>query len=145
MLWSTSSRSCRANRTCVCLIVSSATINRHAAAITAELVSGNFFQAMNVGTVIGRPIEPEDDAVPGSGAVAVISDAFWQQRFGSSPSVIGKTVDVNLTPVTIVGVAPRDFSSASHVHTPQDFFLPLSMQPLIFPVKTGSLLSDADT
>jgi predicted permease len=123
----------------------SATIDGHAATVTAELVSGNFFQAMNVGTVIGRPIEPEDDAVPGSGAVAVISDAFWQQRFARSPSVIGKTVDVNLIPITIVGVAPRDFSGASHVHTPQDLFLPLSMQPLIFPVKTGSLLSDADT
>jgi predicted permease len=123
----------------------SATIDGHAATVTAELVSGNFFQAMNVGTVIGRPIEPEDDAVPGSGAVAVISDAFWQQRFARSPSVIGRTIDVNLIPITIVGVAPRDFSGASHVHTPQDLFLPLSMQPRIFPVKTGSLLSDADT
>jgi predicted permease len=123
----------------------SATIDGHAAAVTAELVSGNFFQAMNVGTAIGRPLEPKDDAVPGSGAVAVISDSFWQQRFDRSPSVIGKTIDVNLIPITIVGVAPRDFSGASHVHAPQDLFLPLSMQPLIFPVKAGSLLSDSDT
>ena len=74
--------------------------------------------------------------MPGSGAVAVISDSFWQRRFDRSPSVIGKTVDVNLAPVTIIGVAPRGFSGASHVHTPQDLFLPLSMQPVIFPKKT---------
>jgi predicted permease len=123
----------------------SATIDGHAEVVTAELVSGNFFQGMGVGTALGRPIEPADDAVPGSGAVAVISDSFWQRRFDRSPSVIGKTVDVNLTPITIVGVAPRGFSGASHVHTPQDMFLPLSMQPVIFPKPTGSLLSDADT
>ena len=123
----------------------SATIDGHAEVVTAELVSGNFFQGIGVGTMLGRPIEPADDAVPGSGAVAVISDSFWQRQFDRSPSVVGKTVDVNLTPVTIIGVAPRGFSGASHVHASQDFFLPLSMQPIIFPKETGSLLSDADT
>jgi predicted permease len=123
----------------------SATIDGHAEVVTAELVSGNFFQGMGVRTPLGRPIEPADDAVPGSGAVAVISDSFWQRRFDRSPFVVGKTVEVNLAPVTIIGVAPRGFSGASHVHTPQDLFLPLSMQPVIFPKETGSLLSDADT
>jgi predicted permease len=123
----------------------SATIDGHAQVVSAELVSGNFFQGMGVGTVLGRPIGPADDAVPASGAVAVISDSFWQRRFDRSPSVIGMIVDVNLTPITIIGVAPRGFAGASHVQTTQDLFLPLSMQPVIFPKETGSLLSDADT
>jgi predicted permease len=123
----------------------SATIDGHAEVVSAELVSGNFFQGMGVGTALGRPIEPGDDATPGSGAVAVISDAFWQRQFGRSPSVFGKTVDVNLTPVTIIGVAPPSFTGASRVQTPQDLFLPLSMQPIIFPRLAGSLLSDGDT
>ncbi len=63
----------------------SATIDGHAEVVTAELVSGNFFQAMGVRTVLGRSIEPADDAVPGSGAVAVISDSFWQRHFARSP------------------------------------------------------------
>ena len=88
----------------------SATIDGHADVVTAELVSGNFLQSIGVATVLGRPIEPSDDFSPGSGAVAVISDAFWQRRFARSPSVIGKTVDVNLTPITIVGVAPPGFT-----------------------------------
>src|SRR5580704_10334675 len=123
----------------------SATIDGHAEVVTAELVSGNFFQGMGVRTVLGRPIEPGDDAVPGSGAVAVISDSFWQRRFDRSPSVIGKTVDVNLTPITLVGVAPHGFTGASSVQRSQDLFMPLSMQPVIFPQKTGSLLSDRNT
>ncbi|MFZ0305744.1 MAG: ABC transporter permease [Terracidiphilus sp.] len=123
----------------------SATIDGHAEVVSAELVSGNFFEAMNVGTIVGRPIEPADDAVPGAGAVAVISDSFWQRRFDRSPSVIGKTVNINLTPVTIIGVAPQGFAGASRVHAPQDVFLPLGMQPVIFPQKTGSLLSNGDT
>ena len=123
----------------------SATIDGHAEVVTAELVSGNFFQALNVGTVVGRPIEPSDDATPGSGRVAVISDAFWKRHFARSPSVIGRTIDVNLTPVTIIGVAPPGFTGASHVQTPQDLFIPVSMQPVIFPRQKGSLLSDPET
>ena len=120
----------------------SATVGGHAEVVSAELVSGNFFQELGVGTVLGRPIGPADDTTPGSGAVAVISDAFWQRQFGRSPSVLGKTLDVNLAPVTIVGVAPPGFTGASRVQTPQDLFLPLSMQPAIFPRQAGSLLSD---
>jgi predicted permease len=123
----------------------SATTDGHADVVTAELVSGNFFQSMGVATALGRPIEPPDDSSPGSGAVAVISDAFWMRRFARSPSVIGKTIDVNLIPITIVGVAPPGFAGASHVQTPQDLFMPISIQPVIFPREKGSLLSDPDT
>ena len=122
----------------------SATTDGHADVVAAELVSGNFFQSMGVATALGRPIEPSDSS-PGSGAVAVISDAFWLRRFARSPSVIGKTIDVNLTPITIVGVAPPGFTGASHVQTPQDLFMPISIQPVIFPREKGSLLSDPDT
>jgi len=121
-----------------------ATIDGHAEVVTAELVSGNFFQGMSVGTVLGRPIEPADDATPGSSPVAVISEAFWERRFGRSPSAIGKTIDLNLTPVTIIGVAPKGFTGASHVQASQDLFLPLSMQPVILAREDGSLLSNSD-
>jgi hypothetical protein len=49
----------------------SATVDGHAEVVTGELVSGNFFQGMGIKTVLGRPIEPSDDATPGAGAVAV--------------------------------------------------------------------------
>ena len=123
----------------------SATIEGHAEVVTGELVSGNFFPEMRVGTVLGRPIQPADDTLLGENAVAVISYSFWLRRFGASTNVIGKTIDVNLIPVTIIGVAPRGFSGASHVHAQQDLFMPLSMQPLVFTRGEKPLLSDADT
>jgi predicted permease len=110
-----------------------ATIDGHAETVIPELVSGNYFQALEVGVQTGRAIEPVDDGTPGSGAVAVISDAFWTRRFGRSPSVVGKSVDLNLTPFTIIGVAPPGFAGASHAQVSSDVFLPLSMQPVIFP------------
>lgn len=121
-----------------------ATIDNHAEMITGELVSGNYFEGFGVGTVLGRPIEATDDVAPGGGPVAVISDAFWMRRFGRSPAVIGKAVKLNLIPITIIGVAPKAFTGASHVEVSPDVFLPLSMQPVIAPKGTGSLLTDPD-
>lgn len=123
----------------------SATIDGRAEVVTGELVSGNFFEEMRVATVLGRPIQPADDAQTGNSPVAVISYSFWLRRFNGSPAVIGKTIDVNLAPVTIVGVAPRGFSGASHVHAEQDLFMPFSAQPLVFSRGDKPLLSDADT
>jgi len=121
-----------------------ATIDDHAETVTGELVSGNYFEGFGVETVLGRPIEATDDIAPGSGPVAVISDAFWARRFGRSSAVIGKAVKLNLVPITIIGVAPKSFTGASHVAMSPDVFLPLSMQPVIAPKGTSSLLSDPD-
>src|SRR6185312_4340950 len=99
-----------------------ATIDGHAEIVVPELVSGNYFQQLGVGAQLGRPIEPGDDVTPGSGAVAVISDAFWARRFGRSPSVIGKTIDLNLIPMTIVGVAQAGFGGASHAQISSDVY-----------------------
>jgi predicted permease len=121
-----------------------ATIDNQAEIVTGELVSGNYFQGFSVGTVLGRPIEPADDATAGGGPVAVISDAFWARRFGRSSGVIGKAIKLNLVPITIVGVAPSGFTGASHVEVSPDVFLPLTMQPVIAPKGEHSLLNDPE-
>src|SRR5262245_50056005 len=72
----------------------------------AFLVSGNYFRLLDVPAQIGRTLTPEDDNASSS-PVAVISHGFWQKRFGGQSSVIGKTVTMNNTPVTIVGVTPQ--------------------------------------
>ncbi len=112
--------------------------------VTAELVSGNYYSALGVNTVIGREIQNSDDGAPGSGAVAVISDGFWSRHFGRSPDAIGKTIDVNLTPVTIVGVNPGAFTGASSVQISPDVFLPFSMEPAVAPNGAKSLLTNPD-
>ncbi|HKV49040.1 MAG TPA: ABC transporter permease [Candidatus Acidoferrales bacterium] len=112
--------------------------------VKAELVSGNYYSALGVNTILGRGIQTSDDGTPGSGAVAVISDAFWSRHFGRSPDVIGKTIRVNLTPATIIGVNPREFTGASSVQVSPDIFLPLSMEPIAAPNDAKSLLTDAN-
>ena len=81
-------------------------------------VSGNFYQTLGVAPVIGRSLAAYDDQTPGKGgrdgAVAVISRAYWHQRFGGDPTIVGRTVhmmfDAGHT-VTIVGVLPSEIMS----------------------------------
>jgi predicted permease len=88
-----------------------------------ELVSGDFFQTLGVGTYIGRPIGPEDDTTSAS-PVAVLSYAYWKGSFASDPNVIGRTFQLNGMPCTIVGVAAESFTNLAPGKT-QDFFLPI--------------------
>jgi len=74
-----------------------------------ELVSGNYFDVLGVGAAAGRVIGSEDDRTPGTHPVLVLSYAFWQRRFAGAPDVVGRTLSVNGTPFTVVGVAKRGF------------------------------------
>jgi predicted permease len=75
-------------------------------------VSGNFYEMLGVRPLMGRTLTASDNLTPGrggpDGAVAVISRAFWQQRFGGDPAIIGRTVYMYGHAVTIVGVIPTE-------------------------------------
>jgi predicted permease len=117
-----------------------ATIDGSAQILQGELVSGNFFAQLQVQPQLGRPILPDDDRI-GAPTVALISAEVWQRAFGSSPAVVGRTITVNMAPVTIIGVAPSGFTGAESVQSSPDLFLPLSSQPLVEPRgMNGSLL-----
>ena len=117
-----------------------ATIDGNAQILQGELVSGNFFDQLQVQPQLGRLILPDDDRI-GAPTVALISAELWQRAFGSSPAVVGRTIKVNMAPVTIIGVAPSGFTGAESVQSSPDLFLPLSSQPLVEPRgKNGSLL-----
>ena len=111
-----------------------ATVRGNAQRVQGEMVSGNYYVELGVQPVLGRGITPADDAKPGQGALEVISYGLWEREFGRSPAVLGQVIQVNNTPLTIVGVNPRGFSSAEDVQTPSDVFMPLSMQPLVSPM-----------
>jgi len=108
-----------------------ATIEGQPQSIQVELVSGNFYQQMGVRTALGRPIVSSDDGAPGTGAVAVISDGLWSRSFGRSPDVIGKTITINMSPVTIIGINPPSFTGAKSVQLSPDIFMPVSMIPIL--------------
>ncbi len=74
-----------------------------------ELVSGNYFEVLGVGAEAGRVLTPADDTTPDSHPVVVLSFALWHRRFGGRPDVVGRTLSVNGTSFTVVGVARRGF------------------------------------
>jgi predicted permease len=99
-----------------------------------ELVSGNFYGQMQVKPQLGRPILPSDDGAPGTGTVAVLSDAFWHHAFGGSPDVLGKTISINTIPFTIVGVNPASFTGPDGFSNAEpQIFVPLSMVSILHP------------
>jgi len=94
---------------------------------SGEVVSGDYFSTLGVKAVVGRTLGTEDDSLSASPTV-VLSFPFWQSAFGGDRSVVGRTIALNGTPFTIVGIADPNFTSLSPGKT-QDLFLSLSMLP----------------
>src|SRR6266567_4538333 len=101
--------------------------NGPASFVHGEMVSGGFFETLGVGAAIGRTFAPADDT-PGAPPVAVLAYGYWQSAFGGDPSVAGKTILLNNIPVTIVGVAAKEFPGLDPARARQ-IWLPLSLSP----------------
>src|SRR6185436_12432729 len=83
------------------------------------VVSGDFFRMLRLQPVLGRTFLPEEDRTRDRDAVAMISYGMWQRDFGGSRDVIGKTVRINRTEFTIVGVVPASFTGVSSMVQPE--------------------------
>ena len=79
---------------------------------TGEFVSGNFFETLGVSAWRGRLLINADDR-EGAPPVAVMSFHAWQKKYGSDPSVVGSTYQINGRAFTIIGVAPAGFIGAN--------------------------------
>jgi predicted permease len=86
-------------------------------AIFGQYASGSYFELLGVRPAFGRLLTPADDSEIGhggpDGGVAVISYGLWERRFDKSPAVLGRSIVVGTTPVTIVGVTPPEFHGLS--------------------------------
>jgi predicted permease len=83
--------------------------------VTGGRVSGNIFQTLGARPVLGRTVEP-GDAHPGAPGVAVLSDKLWRSRFNADPSLVGRAIQLDGEPHTIVGVMAPDFDIFSRGH-----------------------------
>jgi len=94
--------------------------------------TGRYFDVLGVQAILGRTWTPDDDRRGGgpNGAVAVISYAFWQRRYGGAADVIGRALTVERVPFTIVGVTPPGFFGVDVGRT-FDVAIPLGTEPLI--------------
>ena len=93
----------------------------------AQLVSGEFFSLLGLSPALGRFLTASDNQTVGGDAVAVIAYGFWQRGFAGSSDVIGRTIRLNGSPFTIVGVAPQGFRGV-WIESPTDVWIPLVMQ-----------------
>ena len=100
--------------------------------VIAELVVGNYFETLGVDAQLGRTLLPSDDVAPGQHPVAVISDSLWRRSFAADPAILGKIIYLNGQPLTVVGVASREFNGTI-VSMGIDVFAPLMMQPQVSP------------
>jgi len=100
--------------------------------VRGRLVSGNYFEVLGVSPRLGRALSSDDDRVPGGSPVIVISDDFWERRFGRDLRILGQSVRLNGSSFSIVGIGPRGFTG-DVVGSPTDVWIPVSMQAQVNP------------
>jgi predicted permease len=96
-----------------------------------RLVSGEFFDVLDVRAQLGRVFGREDDVFGSPSPVAVVSHGYWQSRLGGE-DVLGRTISVNGVSLTVIGVTPEGFAG-DIVGQPIDLWIPITMQPVLQP------------
>jgi len=104
--------------------------------VSAELVSGSYFPVLGVKAAVGRMLAPDDDRLPGGHPLAVLSYSFWQTRFASNRSIVGKTLVINGRNMTVVGVAEPGFDGVE-LGRAAKVFIPVMMKAQMTPFWDG--------
>lgn len=84
-------------------------------------ITAGAFNLLGVNALVGRTFTPEEDS-PNGGAVAVLSYPLWQRRFGGSRDIIGKSIDLDSKPATVIGILPPAFQLLQ----PADVYVPFT-------------------
>ena len=100
-----------------------------ASMINGQLVSGSFFRTMGVKAAAGRVFDDSDDSATAA-PVAVLNYGYWQSAFGGSADAVGRSIELNGTPFTIIGVAEQKFTGITP-GSDFDVWMPLSAGPRI--------------
>jgi predicted permease len=104
------------------------TINGEAERVTSIPTTANLFDVLGVRPSIGRGFAAGEDE-PGRAAVAVLSDGFWRRRFAGDRGIIGRVIDIDGAPTTVIGVMPPDFVFPAGSRS-IDMWLPFTLPPV---------------
>ncbi|MCI0434189.1 MAG: ABC transporter permease [Gemmatimonadetes bacterium] len=96
------------------------------------MVSHDYFAALGVAPARGRFFLEDEDRAPVGATVVVLSHRFWRDRLGGDPAAIGRTILINRTAFTVIGIAPEEFVGHIPVARP-DVYLPLTAMPIANP------------
>jgi len=100
------------------------------------LASCNYFDVLGAKLAAGRGFGPSDCRPSAAGSVVVLSNGFWQRKFGGDPSVIGKRLTLNSQVFDVIGVTAPEFSG-TELQVP-DLWLPISMASQLMPNTFGT-------
>jgi predicted permease len=92
--------------------------------INAEFISADFFAVLGVKPVVGRMFRPGEDRV-GAAPIVLISAGLWKRKFASGANVLGKSIALNGTDYTIVGVVPASFNLAIMNFSATELYAPI--------------------
>jgi predicted permease len=95
--------------------------------VPGELVSGNYFGVLGIPAFLGRTFSADDDRIPGGHPVAVVTYDFWVDRFHSDRGIVGRSILVNGSPFTVIGVSTRGFTGLE-VGGPVKILVPMMMR-----------------
>jgi putative ABC transport system permease protein len=82
--------------------------------VIAPQVTANFFRTLGVNVALGRDFLPEEE-LAGKNNVVVLAHHFWQRKFGGDPAIIGRTLTLDETAFTVIGVLPADFRAPNEL------------------------------
>jgi predicted permease len=97
------------------------------AVASGQAVTGNYYAALGVSPQAGRLLTDEDDRASAAPA-AVLSHRYWQKRFGSDAGVVGRQINLNGVPFTVVGVSPPGFNGTMQVGSSPDVTIPVTWE-----------------
>jgi predicted permease len=96
------------------------------------VVSGSYFPLLGLQPALGRLLTLSDDGTIDEPHVVVLSHDYWRKRFAENPGILNQTLTINGQPMTIVGVAPKDFQGTS-IGSAAQVFVPLTMMRFAWP------------
>jgi predicted permease len=107
--------------------------------VTGAWVTGGYHPTLGLAPFAGRLLTPDDDR-PGAPPVAVLSYSYWDARYARDFGVVGRSIQLEGKPVTIVGISPRGFTGAT-VGDAANLTLPVAVLPQLFPERAQQLES----
>ena len=101
--------------------------------VSVAMVSENYFTVLGVQAIRGRVFESKDVQILSNFPSVLISENYWQRRFGSDPSILGRSIKLNGAAFTVMGITAHDFAGAE-MEVP-DLWIPMQQRPLLHPSK----------
>jgi predicted permease len=112
----------------------------HVEQIWGEPVSGNYFDVLGVPLQHGRAFLADEDVVPGRNPVVVLSHGLWRRRFNSDPNLVGQAVTINGQQLTVIGIAPPQYTGAFR-GLASEAWVPINMMAALEPATANARLT----